>query len=183
MTTETELADRLSSVIHDLEGYTERRAREIAAPLVKAAEDEVRGQLLEVKEESVRSYGRQQACIDELRRQLDERDRQLALLRREAEARDRASRAVPEPIGRDIDLLCEAVGVAAAATSGQTGAQQIQRKVRVGWVKASHLVALMDDYGVTEYGHPYHRVLISREQVAETQERLRQIAAKEQDGG
>lgn len=93
------------------------------------------------------------------------------------------ARPAPSPIGPDIDLLCKAVEAAAAATSREVDAQRIQRKMHVGWVKAGRLLGLLDDYGVTEYGYPYHRVLITREQVAETQERLRQIAAKKQANG
>lgn len=37
--TETELADRLASMISDLEAHIEQRAQEIAAPLVKAGEE------------------------------------------------------------------------------------------------------------------------------------------------
>ena len=85
------------------------------------------------------------------------------------------------PIGHDLDLLCDAVTVAASRT--HVNQRTIQRYVRVGVVKAQRLLLLMDDYGVTG-GQPSGRwesrtVLITGEQVPAKLAELRAIASKE----
>jgi S-DNA-T family DNA segregation ATPase FtsK/SpoIIIE len=51
------------------------------------------------------------------------------------------------PIGRDLDLLCDAARMA-LSHRGRIGPAVIQRKVRVGFAKAARLMILLEDYGV-----------------------------------
>lgn len=91
-------------------------------------------------------------------------------------------------IGADLDLLCDAArAVARRRAAATTGAGSVQRKVRVGWVKAKRLVILLERYGVIgpapggcgAYDCGKHPVLITEAQVPETITRLRKIASNE----
>jgi DNA segregation ATPase FtsK/SpoIIIE, S-DNA-T family len=84
------------------------------------------------------------------------------------------------PIGYDIGLLCDAVEVVTRLQ--QASATVIQRKLRVGFVKAGRLLLLLSDYGIT--GAPDSRgrypVLVAWEDHAATIAQLREMAGKEE---
>lgn len=85
------------------------------------------------------------------------------------------------PIGHDIDLLCDAVTF--AARGYVVSQRNLQRHVRVGFVKAQRLLLLMDNYGITD-GPPLTRwssrtALITPEQLPAKLAELREIASKE----
>jgi hypothetical protein len=85
------------------------------------------------------------------------------------------------PIGRDLDLLCDAVTWASERQF--INQRTIQRRVRVGFLKAQWLLLLIDDYGITG-GQPSGRwesreVLITAEQLPAKLTELREYARKE----
>jgi hypothetical protein len=84
------------------------------------------------------------------------------------------------PIGYDIDLLCDAVTF---ATEGYTINQRdLQRGIRVGFVKAQRLLLLMGDYGITTTPgsrQESRMVLLTKDQVPGKLAELREIASKE----
>jgi hypothetical protein len=87
------------------------------------------------------------------------------------------------PIGHDIDLLCDAVTF--AASGYVINQRNLQRRVRVGHLKAQRLLFLMDDYGVTD-GPPLTRwssrmTLITEEQLPAKLAELREIASTESE--
>jgi S-DNA-T family DNA segregation ATPase FtsK/SpoIIIE len=83
------------------------------------------------------------------------------------------------PIGYDIDLLCQAVGVVAGRE--RVSVTPLQRKLRVGFAKAERLVLLLMDHGIAGPRDTHGRclVLISSEEQAAAIARLREIASKE----
>lgn len=87
------------------------------------------------------------------------------------------------PIGPDIALLCEA----ATAVTGSSSISQrhLQRRLRVGFVKAQRLLLLMDDYSITG-GAPFggdRAVLLSRCDLPAQLAELRGMAAREVSAG
>jgi hypothetical protein len=92
---------------------------------------------------------------------------------------DRQSPALP--IGRDIDLLCDAV--TAVAGSAFVSQRNLQRRIRVGFIKAQLLLLLMDAYGITD-GPPQTRwssrtVKVSKTDLPARLAELRDLAARE----
>jgi hypothetical protein len=90
------------------------------------------------------------------------------------------------PIGRDIDLLCDAVTwvVQRPRPAPLVHTQNIQRHVLVGWATAERLLRLMDDYGVTSrQQHPGHgrSVLMDPEQLPAVLASLRHLAKENTD--
>ncbi len=74
---------RLEAVLRDLEGYVQRRAEELAAPLIAAAEKRA----AEMTGEARADVQRQEDLVRELRRILDAKDRQVARWREIAEGK------------------------------------------------------------------------------------------------
>ena len=70
---ETEAADRLAAMIADLEGFIDRRAAVLAAPLIEEARAEAAGQFAAARHE----VERKEDLIAEYRRQVKVMERQL----------------------------------------------------------------------------------------------------------
>jgi S-DNA-T family DNA segregation ATPase FtsK/SpoIIIE len=87
------------------------------------------------------------------------------------------------PIGYDLSLLCDAVDVVTRLK--RVGASTVQRKVRVGFVKAEHLILLLEDYGVIgpRDAKGWHPVLVAYEDHVAVISRLRKTQALEATGG
>ncbi len=75
MTTSDVLADRLARMIGDLDGYIERRAREIADPLIAEAEARAHAAIAENDADSAARARRDSDLIAEMRRQITTLDR------------------------------------------------------------------------------------------------------------
>lgn len=90
------------------------------------------------------------------------------------------------PIDHDIDLLCYAAEWAAWHPASPIGLTTVQRRVRVGFVKAQRLLLLMAEYGITgpPVGSPPRQpVLTTREELAGKLAELRDIAGREAGDG
>lgn len=84
-------------------------------------------------------------------------------------------------IGADLDLLCEAVTM--AASGYKISRLNVQRRLRVGFAKADRLVLLMEDHGVIgaqERG--VHEARIGQPALADTLARLRAAAVHPASG-
>jgi DNA segregation ATPase FtsK/SpoIIIE, S-DNA-T family len=88
---------------------------------------------------------------------------------------------VPErtPIGYDLGLLCEAVGV--VTRFQRADKSLLQRRVYVGFAKAGRLLLLLEDYGIIVPADSpgRHPVLVAREDRDAALERIREAAGKE----
>lgn len=71
------LAGQLRATVTDLDGYIEARASELAAPLVAAAEQRAAAAVREARQE----VRRLEDLVDEIRKHLETRNRQLDALR------------------------------------------------------------------------------------------------------
>lgn len=83
------------------------------------------------------------------------------------------------PIGDDIDLLCQAVDLAASLKV--IGPATIQRKIRVGFARAARLTDLLEANGLVrrQPGTLACDVLITERDAGDVKADLREIAAAE----
>jgi hypothetical protein len=166
--------EKLRVMLADLDGYIDRRAAELAKPLL----DKALADVAETKRQARAEVQRQEYLVAELRRRLDARDRQLA-------AAMAANPATPErtPIGTDIDLLCDAVtwAVERRRPDQPVRVMDVQRYVHVGFATAHQLVRLMDAYSIT--GGDPRLVLTTKEQLPGVLANLRDLAGKEGTDG
>lgn len=97
--------DQMAAMIADLDGYIARRAREIAQPMVRAAQDQASAQVGAAQRETER----QRDLVTELGRRLGPADQQVEQIR---DARDRLAAALGHlsPLGLPLSgLVDEAV--------------------------------------------------------------------------
>ena len=86
----------------------------------------------------------------------------------------------PEPIGRHLDMLCDAAEI--VTRSQYATISLIQRRVRVGFATAGRLMILLEDYGICgPYTGKPADVLITADQLPGVLAELRKIASKEGD--
>ena len=84
-----------------------------------------------------------------------------------------------EPIGHDLDLLCEAVY--AVTLHQRASVTVMQRRVLVGFAKAGRLLILLEAYGIigARGAKGQHEVLVSWDDYRTETARLREIASRE----
>ena len=85
----------------------------------------------------------------------------------------------PEPIGRHLDMLCDAAEI--VTRSQYATLSLIQRRVRVGFATAGRLMGLLEDYGITgQYVKGQAEVLVTEDMLPGVLATLREIASKEE---
>ncbi|MEV0584074.1 hypothetical protein [Nonomuraea sp. NPDC050310] len=119
-------ADTLRAMISDLDGYIERRAAELAAPIVAKAQEEAAAEVQGAR-------GLQQRAEDlnvELRRMLKVRDRQVERARERAEHAEAAVARFRAFLNDDFRQWCSPHGV--AATYAERLIEVLDREVKAG---------------------------------------------------
>ena len=84
-----------------------------------------------------------------------------------------------EPIGRHLDMLCDAAGI--VAKSQYATLSLIQRRVRVGFATAVRLLTMLEEHGITgPYVKGHADVLVTEDMLPGVLATLREIASKEE---
>ncbi|GAA4225995.1 hypothetical protein GCM10022254_09430 [Actinomadura meridiana] len=142
--------DRLAEITANIDGYIETKATEIATARITAAEDAAEEKVTSLMARHAAEVQRLEDLIAELRRQVKAFDKHLEGCpgTKGRKARTKAPRpgVVDLSVGHDRGLLLDA---ARAVIDGQRAdTTHVQRKVRVGFVKAGRLLELLEQYAV-----------------------------------